>query len=448
LRRDRSNRSQFGKKALSNASVLDCPAATVIMERYSGKRTIGQPVAPSNKVILFAYYFLPDNTSGVQRAVRIAKYLPAYGFDAFVIASSHAGIKPLSPSVKHVPAPDSHAPRHQETFARIAQRIVPYNERLEWVPHAMHAARRILSSETVHAVISTSPPIGPHIAALAMKVRYGTKWIADFRDPLYGNPGRPRRWGKPYDSALERAIFGAADAIVAVTDTVAEGWMARYPRLQHKFHTIWNGFDPEDALFPQPIPIRDQRMLVHVGVLYLLRHPYRLVESLDRLIRRGVLNPETIRLCFIGPIQDRGRFESHHACQALIQQGVMEIQGELIPRAEANQVIATADFLLLIDIVNLSHVGYTVPAKLYDYVLIGRPILALTDRNSPVDRILAKCGVPAVSLHHTDTDDEFDQKLLKFFQFSSEPTVPSRWFLETFDGRRQAEMLAGLLTTV
>jgi hypothetical protein len=216
----------------------------------------------------------------------------------------------------------------------------------------------------------------------------------------------------------------------------------------HKFHTIWNGFDPQDALRPESIPPRDHRELAHVGVLYSQRHPYNLVAGLDRLIRRGLIDPKTIRLRFIGPIQERERFESNPACAGLLQHGAMEIHGELIPRADANRVIATADFLLLIDIVNLSHAGYTVPAKLYDYILIGRPILALTDRNSPVERILAKCGVPAVSLHHNDSDDEFDRKLLAFFQLPREPVTPSIWFLENFDGRKQAETLAGLLMKI
>ena len=399
-------------------------------------------------MILFAYYYLPDNTSGVQRAVRISKYLPQFGFDTAVIASSHAGVEPRRPDVEHVPTSENHASRRAEALARLAQRIAPYNERLEWVPHAVHAARRMMARESIHAVISTSPPLATHLAALTMKMRYGLKWIADFRDPLYGNPGRPRRWARPYDMALERAIFTAADGVVAVTDTVAKEWSERYPRLRHKFHTIWNGFDPEDALGPEPIPPRDYRELAHVGVLYSQRHPYKLAAGLDRLIRRGLIDPKAIRLSFIGPIQERERFESDPACAALLQQGAMEIHGELIPRADANRVISTADYLLLIDIVGLSHAGYTVPAKLYDYILVGRPILALTDRQSPVDRILSSCGVPAVSLHHDDSADECDRKLLAFFQLSREPVKPSPWFLENFDGRRQAETLAGLLAKI
>src|SRR5215471_322223 len=72
------------------------------------------PDSPRN-VILFAYYFLPDNTSGVQRAVRIAKYLPQFGFETFVIASSQAGVNAGHSGVEHVPVPGNRASRYQET---------------------------------------------------------------------------------------------------------------------------------------------------------------------------------------------------------------------------------------------------------------------------------------------------------------------------------------------
>jgi glycosyltransferase involved in cell wall biosynthesis len=399
----------------------------------------------AEKAILLAYYFPPDNTSGVQRAVRIAKYLPRSGVDVAVIASSHAGIAPTSYQARHVPQPQLHAGRYQELAARAVQRIIPYNERLDWVPHALMAAAQLMEREKITAIISTSPPIATHIAAVFLKARYGFEWIADFRDPLYGNPGRARRWAKAYDLALERGIFRAADHLVAVTDTVCEEWRARYPRLSHKMHVVWNGFDPEDRLSALPLPPHDKRILAHIGVLYSQRHPYTLVTALDRLIENGRLDPGTFHLRFLGPFQERERFESHQAVASLVRHGCMEVHNEQVPRVEANRIMATSDSLLLIDIVNLSHAAYTVPAKIYDYILMGRPILALTGRRSPVDRILEGSGVPHVCLYHTDCGPDLEAKLLRFFQLPTDPVAPSGWFLENFDGQRQVAQFGDLI---
>lgn len=397
--------------------------------------------------LLFAFYYLPDNTSGVQRAVRIAKYLPLHGYPCHVICSAGKGEQPGISNVTHVPGEITRTP---ETLAlerwavRIQRALLPYNEELPWVPHALAAAKHLMLREPISAVISTSPPVATHLAALVAKRRYGLKWIADFRDPILGNPGRPRRWARPYDKMLQKWIFRNADAVVAVTDVVADEWRRRYPRWAHKFHVIWNGYDPEDALRPLPAPARPFHVLSHVGVLYLKRHPNALLASVDRLISRGQLDPQSIRLRFIGPIQEQAQFEAGAAAARLLSLGCLEINGEIVPRPQANAEIASTDYLLLIDIVNLSNVGYTVPAKLYDYVLAGRPILAITSPGSPVERILAKSGVRYVCLHR-ETDAEADRKLIDFLRLPTDPLPPSQWFLDTFDGERQAETLAALL---
>jgi hypothetical protein len=397
------------------------------------------------KAIFLTYYFLPDNKSGVQRAVRLVNYLPKNGWEIAVICSSHAGDKTSLPGVFHVPSPLQPVVPRWSQIAKLIQRILPYNEQLPWVPHALTMARQLISSDSYSAVISSSPPLAGHLAALYLKKRYGLKWVADFRDPLSGNPARSRAWARPYDAVLQRWIFRHADALIAVTDAVANEWRERYPVWAHKIHLIWNGFDPEDAFGPAPIPPRPYKVLGHIGVLYLQRYPIAMVASLERLFRHGLLHAGSIRIRFTGPIVEQAEFASHPAVAALTQKGCLEMDGQLIPRQQAMRETATSDFLLLLDIVNLSNVGYTVPAKLYEYVLAGRPILAVTDHGSPVERILAQSGILYVCLYHDDSDTELDRKLLAFFQLPTEPRNPSPWFLEQFDGSRQAETVASLL---
>jgi glycosyltransferase involved in cell wall biosynthesis len=405
--------------------------------------------APCPKsVILFAYYYLPDNTSGVQRAQRIHKYLPEFGHKSHVICSSHKGADTSLADVDHVPGPqtsNSRTLRLERMAAHIQRRLLPYNEQLPWVPHAVAMARIIAESNPIRAVISTAPPVGTHFAAYRTKCLLGCKWIADFRDPILGNPGRPRKWARPYDAMVQRFIFSNADAVVAVTDAVAEEWRRIYPRWRHKIHVIWNGYDPEDGFGPAPIPPRDHRLCSHVGVLYGLRHPIALLSAMNRLTMKRLIDPDRVKMQFIGPVQDEPALLSHPDARELIERGCLVIRNELVPRSEAMMEIATSDYLLLIDIVNLSGSGYTVPAKLYDYILTGRPILAITQRNSPVDRILAAAGPLHVSLYHEDSEDATATKLLTFFAFPTDSVSPTEWFTTTFNGQRQAEALAALI---
>lgn len=402
----------------------------------------------SESVILFAYYYLPDNTSGVQRAVRISKYLPKFGHNCYVVCSSHQGSDRGIPGVFHVPNGETSTPstvKMANLANRIQRGILPYNEELPWVPHAVAMARSICRQNPVRAVISTSPPVATHMAAFRTKQVFGLRWIADFRDPILGNPGRSRRWARPYDSMLERFIFRNADAVIAVTDAVADEWRRRYPQWKQKIHVIWNGYDPEDGFGPKPLPDRPFRLCSHVGVLYGLRHPTALLSALNRLVEQGYLDPNRIKIQFIGPVQNEPALVNNPDASNLIKKGGLLIRNELVPRSEAMDEIATSDFLLLIDIVNLSHSGYTVPAKLYDYILAGRPILALTQKGSPVDRILADSGVHYVSLYHEDGNEEIDRKLISFFSLQTTPLSPSLWFTDTFNGERQVEAMARLI---
>ena len=93
----------------------------------------------------------------------------------------------------------------------------------------------------------------------------------------------------------------------------------------------------------------------------------------------------------------------------------------------------TADYLLLLDI-NDRALGLQVPAKLFEYIQIGRPILAFTGRHSPVERILEQSGIPHACIHPDDPTQAVDERVLKVLCMSKRPVQPSQWFKEMFDG--------------
>jgi glycosyltransferase involved in cell wall biosynthesis len=400
----------------------------------------------SDAVILFAYYYAPAITSGVQRAARFSKYLPRHRCPTYVICSSSGGTCNLK-NVIYTPGA-SHPNGWSRTAAAAIQRFLPYDEQLTWVPYATAAAAKVISEHGAGTVISTSPPVGSHVAAYWLKKRYGLKWIADLRDPILGNPGRARSWARRYDAMLEHAVFASADAVIGVTDRMVQRWRQQYPRHADKFHVLWNGYDPEELVPAATAQPRSYHLMSHVGVLYEQRHPVRLFTALENLIKAGRLKPESLRLSFLGLIESEERLRSLASTNFLLDRGCLEFRGQVVPRQEALSTASGSDSLLLIDIVNLSNVGYTVPAKLYDYVLTGRPILTLTDHGSPVDNIVERCGIPSVRLYHDDKEEEVQRKLVSLVQAPTSVTKPSAWFRETFDGERQAGALAGILRTL
>jgi glycosyltransferase involved in cell wall biosynthesis len=398
----------------------------------------------ARSVLLLAFYFPPENAAGAARPYRLYKYLPRFGYCPYVITSSEqdparpaAGVTCVS-SVRHP------SKRSVEGILEglLWRTLVTADEGTTWAPLAFRAAGRVVPVSEMAAVISTSPPLNTHLAALLLKRRYGVKWIADFRDPLYLNPFRHQTGRKArVDAALERWIFRWADAVVANTDAAAERLVRRYPQYAHKVHLIWNGFDPDDEASPVPIPAARPRTLVHAGMIYRNRHPGALLASLERLIGRGLLEPSTVRIRLLGGMDsaglDRGPFAR------LEQIGCLACPGT-VPRAAAMAECQGADYQLLLDVQGET-AGVQVPSKVFDLLRIGRPILACTTRNSPLERILAQGGVPYRCLYKDDGEEQTDRQVLEFLSLPSTPVNASPWFWNTFDGMAQAGTVAGLI---
>jgi glycosyltransferase involved in cell wall biosynthesis len=329
-------------------------------------------------------------------------------------------------------------------LAGLAQRgLREYSARLPWGPHAAAAAASILTSGPAAAIVSTSPPIVTHLVALRLKSRFAIPWIADFRDPFADNPARSLPLQRRYDPWLERRIFDRADAVIANTDAVADMWARKYPRHKRKIHLIWNGFDPAEE-FPRTEPASRSRVeLAHVGDIYGPRNPSAILEAVERLLNAGRISPDRLHVNLVGPAEGSSMW-SLPAFQKLSAAGIVSCNNQVIPRADALRVIASADRLLLLD-VNPAGGNLQVPAKIFDYVRAHRPILATTRSGSPVDRILEQSGVFYARISPDDEAAAVDRKLAAFIESAPAVCEPRQWFWDQFDGRNQARALASVI---
>jgi glycosyltransferase involved in cell wall biosynthesis len=406
------------------------------------------PSAAPRPVILIAFHFPPEGLPGAVRPSRFFRYLPEFGYEPEVITG--AVQTEVNAHIHALPAPTYLPNKYTlagafEIMLHLA--IWPSEMALLWSGPAYARARRLIRSRQVAAIISTAPPLNVHLTALSLKLRYGIPWIADFRDPMLDNPFR-QDWGRicsAADHIVEKMIFKHADAIVGVTEVVAERWRVRYPQYAHKLHVLYNGYDPAEDLTGRPIPPRPYRVLAHFGNLYGVRRPDIILNAMLRLLDANCLNRDQVRIQLIGGIgtdllSDLGATIAH-----LQKNGIVE-NIDLMPRAQALELMMESDYLMLLDMQQGE--GYTVPSKLFEYIRVGRPILAVTKPGSPVERILTGSGIPHVLVSPDDPPDTVAHKLQQLFELPSDPVKPSDWFLDKFDGRRQTGALASLLTSI
>lgn len=403
-------------------------------------------------VLLLAFYFTPGTETGAARPSRFYRYLSRFGFEPHVITASRQHPERPLPDVTHVPGYVEPDRRSLLGWVEIVLRrfVFPHDNGVVWIVLTAWRALRSWPTRGYTALVSSAPPITVHLAALLLRRIKGIRWVADFRDPYLANPFRPTQtWlTRRVDRWIERSVFRYADALIANTETVSVLWKRNYPQYSAKMHVLPNGFDPEEPVELAPsLASRPYRVLAHVGTMYTVRHPGLVLAALERLADAGRIDQSAVRVRLVGLVVLDSLTVDRQLWDRMRDAGCLEYDGKNVPKAEANAAAAGADYLLLLD-PQQPGANLQVPAKLYDYLRIGRPILAVTSRESPLEAILARAGVPYACLYIDDTEEEIDAKLSRFLTLPSDAVRASDWFWEEFDGSRQTGRLAAIIRDV
>jgi hypothetical protein len=401
-------------------------------------------------VLMFAYHFPPENSIGAARPYRLCKYLRRLGYNVHVItATEQTG--GTDPSAQYVPDPFVAGPQRSLGWLMeysLRRTLAPGAMGTRWALRASTAARKFIRANPAvrTTIFSTFPPLGASFTGFRAARSPGLTWIADFRDPMVGTWGFWEMLNTPqqhFARWAERKVVQSADAVIMNTDTAAEDCRKRYPGLESKIHVLWNGFDPEDRVSPLPLPDRGYRLISHAGELYDGRDVTPLLESVGRLIGSGRISPSRIRIRLAGPAKPDA-LPALDILQRAVSQGWLELSTEQMPKSEALLLARTSDGLLLVQ----PQSDLQVPAKLFEYLQIGRPILAYVRSGSPSDRILQQSGVPYRCVYAGSPPQEMDDAILDFFTLPAATVRPSAWFEEQFNAERQTEALDRLIRTL
>jgi glycosyltransferase involved in cell wall biosynthesis len=400
-------------------------------------------------VLIFAYHFPPENAVGGARPYRFSKYLTQMGYCCHVITAAHQ-TRGRESDREYVPDPFVGEPRKGlawQVERAIRRFLLPGVTGIQWSRLACRTARAFLRSSpnAEVTILSTYPPLGAHLAALQLMRSNKLRWIADFRDPLYDNPShtglmkfqqRVYRW-------LEQTFLKFADVVIANTDVMAEKWRNAYPDIRDRIHLIWNGFDPEDRIDPQPLPQREVKIISHVGELYRGRNIAALLETVSRLIDAGRLQASRIRIRLVGPMEHDCLPSSEFLTRAAAQ-GWLEVIAHQVPHQEARHIAQNSDALLLVQ----PHSSVQVPGKLFEYLRLGRPILAYVLPGTSIENILRQSGVAYGCVYAGSSPQDMENAVESFFRLKANCKSPNDWFNQTFDAEKQTRMLDALIRSI
>src|SRR5450432_1498546 len=409
---------------------------------------------PKAYIIMIAYYFPPASGIGGIRPFRFYKYLKTLGYECTVITASAQSAAAAAPD-DIVVVPDeigeiwASAKKPKLSlfahFERLVRRFgIPACTGVMWAKDVtticLDLIRRHQTDSPV-VVYTTFPPLGTLLAGLIIAGRSRVDWICDFRDPMSIGPSVKyySAFSRFLARRLESRAFHTADAIIANTKAMAQEWLDVYPLARHKLHVIFNGFDPEQQPRAREIPPRAWRLLIHAGDLYAGRTPTMILESLARL-RETSAPARGVRILLQGSIGYDGDLPKTMTEKA-IRDGWLQVNDRSIPRAEALRLIEESDGLLLLQ----PQSAIQVPGKLFDYVCVGRPILALVPRSSAVEEILKQAGVPNVCVYSDDGGEVVDRKLLTYLELPAQPVPFSDSFETAFSVAHQTKQLSTII---
>lgn len=356
-------------------------------------------------VILIAFHFPPlAGSSGIQRTLRFAQHLPAFGWQPLVLTAQERAYErtsadlnsdvPQGTLVQRAFALDT--ARHLAVGGRYAGALARPDRWMTWRYDAVRQGMRMIRKFKPKLLWSTFPIATAHIIGAELARRSGLPWIADFRDPMAqdGYPADPLTWAQ-YRRIEEQALTQAAASVFTTPGAAAE-YRRRYPTAAHKVRVIENGYDEESfssiAADAAARPLVEGAVtLLHSGIVYPSeRDPTQLMAALRKLHEAGTITPQRLRLRFRAAVADDllMRLAAEHGVA-----GYLDLCPP-IPYREALAEMLRADALL---VMQASNCNEQIPAKLYEYLRAGRPVLCLTDPAGDTAGVLRAAGIDALA---------------------------------------------------
>jgi glycosyltransferase involved in cell wall biosynthesis len=407
----------------------------------------------TRRVVVVAFQFPPyGGSSAVQRALSFVRYLPAAGWEPVVltaeirayedVAPEHLGGLPEGVHVERAFALD--AKRHLSVRGRYPAFLAHPDRWRVWQWGARFAGMRLIRRFAPAAIWSTYPIVSAHDVALRLATRSRLPWIADFRDPMVEEDF-------PADSAIradfarrELAYSRAAARFCVTTPGMRDWFVRRYPHLgAERVALIENGYDESAfASLPRaPAPLLPGSLtLLHSGELYpVIRDPANLFAAARRLLDRGLVAEGALRFRFRGAGDDS---IVHRAAQRHGMAGSVETLPR-VPYREALAEMMAAGGLVILQGADCNR---QIPAKVYEYMRSGRPVLGITDPAGDTGRVLASGGYNCVAPLESVT--AIESALARFVTPEGRAVTITREAVAACSREGRARALAGLLDAV
>jgi glycosyltransferase involved in cell wall biosynthesis len=419
-----------------------------------------------HRLLVLCYFYPPLAGGGVHRVLGFTRHLPDHGWDCTVVCAAADDYWVTDPTLETTTRaatevirvrggsalsallrlrrgrPGQRSGRLFSGLRRLSDWWLLPDSYAGWAARARRAAASRVARGGIDAVLSSSPPDSVHLAALGLRRHTTIPWVADFRDPWIGLTFRtpPTAWHRARQAALERAVLGGSDLVLAASRTHARALEERPGRHPRAVVHLPNGYEPEgpgpEGGAPQASAERFE--VVFTGTLSQMPDTEVLLEALHEVLGRRPEARRRLRATLAGP------FESGYRDRAIALglTGIVEFTGP-VSHAESRRLQRGASLLVLW---KPRGVPTMVPGKLYEYLDAGRPIVALLEHDEEAaDLVRRGGGVVIAPGDRAALEAEIERRYAAWREGASSPPAPAPLWLAEHTRAHLAATLAGLL---
>lgn len=368
------------------------------------------------KVLIITYYWPPAGGPGVQRWLKFVKYLPDFAitplvyipenptypildenlhlqvfknveiishkiFEPYAIASllSKKEVQKISAGI--IPDEPKQSWTEKISLWMRGNLFIP-DARVLWVQPSVNYLQKYILENDISTIITTGPPHSVHLIGNKLKTKLNVRWIADFRDPWttigYHKSLKLSAFAAKKHKSLEREVLSSADEILVTSKSTK----VEFSKITSKpIHVITNGYDIENV---QSQKLDSKFSIAHIGSLLSERNPLILWEILAELIDQNPVFKTDFELKLIGTVSEKVlKSISDYKLNGYVNNLGYVQHSEAIAEQRKSQI------LLLIEI-DSDETKAIIPGKLFEYMVSGRPILAIGPESADFAEIIAE----------------------------------------------------------
>ena len=368
------------------------------------------------KVLIITYYWPPAGGPGVQRWLKFVKFLPKYGiqpivyipdnptypiidndllkevsdsavilrskiFEPYQLASFFSKNKTKKISSGIIPNTKKQSVL-DKVFLWIRGNLFIPDARVFWVKPSVSYLEKYIVENNIDTIITSGPPHSLHLIGLNLKKRLDVKWFADFRDPWttigYHKSLRLSNYAAAKHKQLEQEVMQTADEIIVTSKTTKTEFQAITDK---PITVITNGYDTASVPAQQ---LDTNFTLAHIGSFLSERNPQILWTALQELLIEIPSFKANLEIKLIGAIsQEVLTSINEYALDSYLNNLGYVSHSEAIAHQKKSQV------LLLIEI-DSEDTRSIIPGKLFEYMVSGRPVIAIGPKNSDFAEIITE----------------------------------------------------------